>query len=149
MRFGTKPGVGPQRPGIGFSSILSGPSRAARIAFTRKDSQAIRERKPPRSRRGRAQGCRADRISSSFAGKYKSLFLPNTGSREERMEALRDAIAEIYAYAFGPDPIEYRAERGLLDIHDEMAVMIQDVIGCRVGNYFLMRKPASSSPSIP
>jgi hypothetical protein len=78
-----------------------------------------------------------DRMGSSFAGKYKSLFLPNSGSREERLEALRDAIAEVYASAFGPDPIEYRAERGLLDVHEEMGIMIQEVVGRRVGNYFL------------
>jgi hypothetical protein len=78
-----------------------------------------------------------DRMGSSFAGKYKSLFLPNVGSREERLEALKDAIAEVYASTFGPDPIEYRAERGLLDIHEEMGIMIQEVVGCRIGNYFL------------
>lgn len=78
-----------------------------------------------------------DRIGSSFAGKYKSLFLPNTGSRSERLEALQDAIAEVYASTFGPDPIEYRAERGLLDIHEEMGILLQEVVGQRVGNYFL------------
>jgi hypothetical protein len=78
-----------------------------------------------------------DRMGSSFAGKYKSLFLPNTGSREERLEALRDAIAEVYASTFGPDPIEYRAERGLLDVHEEMGIMIQEVVGRRIGKYFL------------
>jgi hypothetical protein len=78
-----------------------------------------------------------DRIGSSFAGKYKSLFLANTGSREERLEALRDAIAEVYASTFGPDPIEYRAERGLLDVHEEMGIMIQEVVGQRIGDYFL------------
>jgi hypothetical protein len=78
-----------------------------------------------------------DRMGSSFAGKYKSLFLPNSGSREERLEALQDAIAEVYASTFSPDPIEYRAERGLLDVHEEMGIMIQEVVGQRMGNYFL------------
>jgi hypothetical protein len=78
-----------------------------------------------------------DRIGSSFAGKYKSLFLPNNGPREERLEDLKDAIAEIYASTFGPDPIEYRAERGLLDVHEEMGIMIQEVVGRRIGDYFL------------
>jgi pyruvate,water dikinase len=77
-----------------------------------------------------------DRIGSSFAGKYKSLFLPNRGSRQERLEALGDAIAEVYASTFSPDAIEYRAERGLLDVHEEMGIMIQEVVGRRVGNYF-------------
>ena len=48
-----------------------------------------------------------------------------------------DAIAEVYASIFGPDPIEYRAARGLLDVHEEMGVMIQEVVGSRVGKYFL------------
>ena len=48
-----------------------------------------------------------------------------------------DAIAEVYASIFGPDPIEYRAERGLLDVHEEMGIMIQEVVGTRVGRYFL------------
>jgi hypothetical protein len=78
-----------------------------------------------------------DRMGSSFAGKYKSLFLPNGGTREERLEALQDAIAEVYASTFGPDPIEYRAERGLLDVHEEMGIMIQEVVGKRIGKYFL------------
>jgi hypothetical protein len=78
-----------------------------------------------------------DRMGSSFAGKYKSLFLSNNGTRQERLEALKDAIAEVYASTFGPDPIEYRAERGLLDVHEEMGIMIQEVVGRRVGRYFL------------
>ena len=77
-----------------------------------------------------------DRSGSAFSGKYKSLFLANQGSREQRLEALTDAIAEVYASIFGPDPIEYRAERGLLDVHEEMGVMIQEVVGRRVGKYF-------------
>src|SRR3990170_5796507 len=38
---------------------------------------------------------------------------------------------------FAPDPIEYRAERGLLDLHEEMGIMIQEVVGTRVGDHFL------------
>jgi predicted nucleotidyltransferase len=78
-----------------------------------------------------------DRMGSSFAGKYKSLFLANQGNRRERLAALQDAIAEIYASIFSPDPIEYRDERGLLDVHEEMGIMIQEVVGFRLGGYFL------------
>jgi pyruvate,water dikinase len=53
-----------------------------------------------------------DQIGAAFSGKYKSLFLANQGTKQQRMEALQDAIAEVYASIFGPDPIEYRAERG-------------------------------------
>lgn len=78
-----------------------------------------------------------DQMGASFSGKYKSLFLANQGTKSERLNALTDAIAEVYASTFGPDPIEYRAERGLLDFHEEMGVMIQEVVGNRSGKYFL------------
>jgi hypothetical protein len=78
-----------------------------------------------------------DRVGSAFSGKYKSLFLANQGGKRERLEALKDAVAEVYASVFGPDPIGYRIERGLLDVHEEMGIMIQEVVGTRVGRYFL------------
>ncbi|HUI82654.1 MAG TPA: PEP/pyruvate-binding domain-containing protein [Candidatus Binatia bacterium] len=78
-----------------------------------------------------------DRAGSAFSGKYKSLFLGNRGSKEERLTALMDAIAEVYASIFGPDPTEYRAERGLLDVHEEMGILVQEVVGQQVGKYFL------------
>ena len=77
-----------------------------------------------------------DRIGTAFSGKYRSLFLANRGTKQERLDALTDAIAEVYASLFGPDPIEYRAERGLLDFHEEMGIMIQEVVGERVGDYY-------------
>ncbi|MCX6826913.1 MAG: pyruvate, phosphate dikinase, partial [candidate division Zixibacteria bacterium] len=76
-----------------------------------------------------------DRTGAAFSGKYKSLFLANQGSKQEQLEALMDAIAEVYASVFGPDPIEYRAERGLLDFHEEMGIMIQEVVGTQIGHY--------------
>ena len=78
-----------------------------------------------------------DRMGAAFSGKYKSLFLANVGTKGERLNALMDAIAEVYASLFGADPIEYRAERNLLDLHEEMGIMIQEVVGSRVGPYFL------------
>ena len=78
-----------------------------------------------------------DRMGAAFSGKYKSLFLANVGTKGERLSALMDAIAEVYASLFGADPIEYRAERNLLDLHEEMGIMIQEVVGTRVGPYFL------------
>lgn len=77
-----------------------------------------------------------DRLGAIFAGKYKSLFLANQGSKQQRLEALCDAIAEVYASIFGPDPIGYRIERGLLDFNEEMGIMIQEVVGVKSGNYF-------------
>ncbi|CAH2030395.1 PEP/pyruvate-binding domain-containing protein [Trichlorobacter ammonificans] len=78
-----------------------------------------------------------DRAGTAFSGKYKSLFLHNQGDKRTRLHALLDAIAEIYASVFGPDPIAYRAERGLLDFREEMGILIQEVVGRRVGPYHL------------
>lgn len=78
-----------------------------------------------------------DRIGTAFSGKYKSLFLANQGDRQSRLDALLDAIAEVYASVFGPDPILYRSEHGLIDFQEEMGVMIQEVVGTHVGPYFL------------
>ena len=77
-----------------------------------------------------------DRIGTAFAGKYKSLFIANQGSKEERLLELMDAVAEVYASTFGPDPIDYRAENDLLDYHEEMGIMIQEVVGTKVGHYY-------------
>lgn len=78
-----------------------------------------------------------DRLGTAFSGKYKSLFVPNQGTKRERLAALLDAIAEVYASVFGPDPIEYRRERGLLDFNEAMGVLLQGVVGRRSGRYFL------------
>jgi hypothetical protein len=78
-----------------------------------------------------------DQSGAAFAGKYKSLFIANQGSKEERLEALLDAITEVYASMFGPDPLEYRYHNDLVDDHEEMGIMIQEVVGSQVGDYFL------------
>ncbi|MCK4806172.1 MAG: nucleotidyltransferase domain-containing protein [Candidatus Aegiribacteria sp.] len=78
-----------------------------------------------------------DSVEAAFSGKYKSLFIANQGTKSERLEALMDAIAEVYASMFGPDAIEYRNERNLLDFQEEMGVLIQQVVGTRVGKYYM------------
>ncbi len=77
-----------------------------------------------------------DSLGAAFAGKYKSLFIANQGTKEERLIELMDAIAEVYASTFGPDPIEYRVEQRLLDYHEEMGILIQEVVGKKVGHHF-------------
>jgi len=78
-----------------------------------------------------------DSYGAAFSGKYKSLFIANTGCEEERLYSLMDAIAEVYASTFSPDPIEYRRERGLLDFSEEMGILIQEVVGFAVGHYYM------------
>lgn len=70
-----------------------------------------------------------DRIGHAFSGKYKSLFIPNRGPIERRLAELEDAISEVYASVFHPDPIEYRKDRGLLDFQEQMGILIQVVVG--------------------
>ncbi len=77
-----------------------------------------------------------DRFGTSFAGKYKSLFIANQGPKRDRLRDLVDAIAEVYASTFSPDPIEYRIEHGMIDFHEEMGIMIQEVVGRKVGDYY-------------
>jgi len=74
-----------------------------------------------------------DRIGHAFSGKYKSLFISNRGTLEARLAELEDAIAEVYASIFHPDPIEYRRERGLIDFQEQMGVLIQEVVGREAG----------------
>ncbi len=70
-----------------------------------------------------------DRIGHAFSGKYKSLFIANRGPIERRLAELEDAISEVYASIFHPDPIEYRKERGLLDFQEQMGILVQVVVG--------------------
>ncbi|HVN53978.1 MAG TPA: PEP/pyruvate-binding domain-containing protein [Anaerolineaceae bacterium] len=78
-----------------------------------------------------------DRSGQAFAGKYKSLFIANQGTREERLVALMDAVKEVFASMFGPDPLEYRLEHELVDYNEGMGILIQEVVGARVGRYYL------------
>ncbi|MFZ4591502.1 MAG: PEP/pyruvate-binding domain-containing protein [Ignavibacteria bacterium] len=78
-----------------------------------------------------------DGIGAAFSGKYKSLFIANQGSKQKRIEELTSAIAEVYASVFNTDPIEYRAERGLLDYNEQMGIIVQEVVGKKVGRYFM------------
>jgi len=77
-----------------------------------------------------------DQKGAAFSGKYKSLFLANQGSKQQRMEALMDAIVEVYASLYNPDSIQYRSERDLLEFQEEMGILIQEVVGTRIGRYF-------------
>ncbi|HNQ21488.1 MAG TPA: PEP/pyruvate-binding domain-containing protein [Phycisphaerae bacterium] len=78
-----------------------------------------------------------DRFGAAFYGKYASVFLANQGSLEQRLRGLLEAIAEVYASVFAPEPILYRREHNLLDYVEEMAVLIQKVVGFPFGPYFL------------
>ncbi|NLC18412.1 MAG: pyruvate, phosphate dikinase, partial [Clostridiales bacterium] len=77
-----------------------------------------------------------DQIDSAFSGKYKSLFITNSGPKDVRLKSLVEGILEVYASMYNPDSIQYRKERNLLDCKEQMAIMVQEVVGCRVGPYY-------------
>jgi hypothetical protein len=78
-----------------------------------------------------------DRFGAAFAGKYRSVFLTNQGDLDARLGELLGAIAEVYASTLHADPISYRKKHHLLDYDENMAVLIQKVVGTRYRHYFL------------
>ncbi len=74
--------------------------------------------------------------SLTLQGKYKSVFVANQGSKQDRFKGLTRAIAEVYASMFSVEPIEFRTRHGLLDFREEMGILIQEAVGVRVGSYF-------------
>ncbi|MBL8062457.1 MAG: hypothetical protein JNK32_05520, partial [Anaerolineales bacterium] len=77
-----------------------------------------------------------DNFGTSFAGKYESIFLPNQGTREERLSALTNAIARIYASVMNPDVLIYRHTKELADYDERIGILIQIVEGEQVGRYY-------------
>ncbi len=71
-----------------------------------------------------------------FAGRYASCILTNKGTLEERRDALKKAIIEVYASTFRSAPLTYRFEHGLVDFDEQMGVIIQELVGSQVGDYF-------------
>lgn len=77
-----------------------------------------------------------DQLDTSFSGKYKSLFITNSGTRTERLKMLVEGILEVYASIFNADSIQYRIKNNLLDCNEAMGIMIQEVVGYKVGTYY-------------
>ncbi len=77
-----------------------------------------------------------DGFGNAFTGKYESIFLPNNGPPEERLEALLSAIRTVYASTMSEEALRYRERRGLLGRDEQMAVLIQRVSGAVRGSLF-------------
>jgi hypothetical protein len=77
-----------------------------------------------------------DNFGLAFSGKYLSTFLSNQGDLETRLKAFITAIKQVFASIFGPDPILYRRDHGLVDFNEQMAMVVQKVVGRRFGDYF-------------
>ncbi len=72
-----------------------------------------------------------DNFGNAFAGKYKSIFLANQGTRQERLTKLINAVREIYASTMSEEALSYRAMRGLMQQDEQMALLVQRVSGAR------------------
>ena len=78
-----------------------------------------------------------DGFGNAFAGKYESVFLVNQGSPEQRLEQLEQAIRQVYASSFSEDALVYRQQRGLDQLEEPMALLLQRVNGRYQGHYYL------------
>ncbi|HIJ69756.1 MAG TPA: phosphoenolpyruvate synthase [Planctomycetes bacterium] len=70
-----------------------------------------------------------DAFGNAFAGKYKSIFLVNQGSPDERYAKFVDAIRQIYASTMNKDALAYRLQMGLDEQEEQMALLVQRVSG--------------------
>ncbi len=70
-----------------------------------------------------------DGFNNAFAGKYESVFCVNQGSPEECLEAFEQAVRTVYASTMDPSALEYRRQRGLENLDEQMAVLVQRVSG--------------------
>lgn len=77
-----------------------------------------------------------DNDGNAFAGKYESVFCANQGPRHIRLDDLMSAMRRIYASSMSEEALTYRAERGLLDKDEQMALLVQRVSGIQYGTLF-------------
>ncbi|MFN3986796.1 MAG: PEP/pyruvate-binding domain-containing protein [Rhodocyclaceae bacterium] len=77
-----------------------------------------------------------DRYGNAFAGQYDSVFCVNQGPREARLAALLDAVRQVYASSLSEQALRYRKRRGLLQAHEQMALLIMRVSGTAGRRYF-------------
>lgn len=70
-----------------------------------------------------------DSIKYSFAGKYFTTFIPNTGNIDKRLKQITSAIKQIYASTYGKNAVVYREKHNLSN--EKMAIIIQQLFGKR------------------
>ena len=85
----------------------------------------------------RSSSLQEDGFGNAFAGKYESVICINTGSMEERLEALERAVRQVYASTMDVSALEYRRQRGLEEKDEQMAILIQRVSGTMYGDFFM------------
>lgn len=71
-----------------------------------------------------------------FAGIYSTYMIPHVDDRYEMLAMLSDAIKSVYASVFYADSKAYMAATQNVIDQEKMAVIIQEVVGNRVGDYY-------------
>lgn len=77
-----------------------------------------------------------DARGNAFSGKYASVFVTNRGSREQRKQALLDAVRQVYSTVLDEEALLYRKRRGLLESEERMALLVMRVSGAPHGNFY-------------
>jgi hypothetical protein len=77
-----------------------------------------------------------DNFGNAFAGKYESVFCANQGTPEERYMAFEQAIRTVYASIMSDDALFYRQHRGITNLDEQMAILVQRVSGNHYGELF-------------
>ncbi|MFC1532691.1 PEP/pyruvate-binding domain-containing protein [Thermodesulfobacteriota bacterium] len=77
-----------------------------------------------------------DAFGSAFAGKYESFFCVNQESPEKRYENFEKAVRLIFASTMSEDALSYRLQRGLDNVDEQMALLVQRVSGAYHKSYF-------------
>lgn len=77
-----------------------------------------------------------DASGSAFAGKYESFFCVNQASPEKRYEVFEAAVKRIFAGIMEEDALAYRRQRGLDQVDEQMAVLVQRVSGSYHKKFF-------------
>ncbi|MDC7280138.1 PEP/pyruvate-binding domain-containing protein [Butyrivibrio fibrisolvens] len=78
-----------------------------------------------------------DGFGNAFAGKYESVFCPNAGDMDQRLNELEDAIRTVYASTMSKSALDYRNRRGLQARDEQMALLIQRVSGSYYGEFYM------------
>jgi hypothetical protein len=77
-----------------------------------------------------------DNYGNAFSGKYQSVFCANQGTPKDRLENFISAVRKVYASTVNKEALSYRAQRGLLDRDEQMALLVQRVSGAVFNDLF-------------
>jgi hypothetical protein len=77
-----------------------------------------------------------DNLNYSFAGIYLTLFIPNHGDRETRLNQFETAVKRVFASTYNPNARAYRLHHDLRGHQEKMSVMVQRLVGTAYDGLF-------------